>query len=87
MNCGYGKEKRKIITMQKKFDGKPESLEKIYNLFDTHKENIMMNCPKGPKRNAELSNLLMNKVEFTLKFSNGLYENFMVVKLEDDLTS
>jgi hypothetical protein len=87
MNCGYEKEKQEIIRMQSKFDGKPESLEQIYNLFDLHRENIMKNCPEGPKRNAELSNLLMNKVKFTLKFSNGLYKNFMVVELEDDLTS
>jgi hypothetical protein len=87
MNCDYEKEKQEIIIMQSKFDGKPESLKRIYNLFDLHKENIMKKCPEGPKRNAELSNLLMNKVEFTLKFSNGLYENFMVVELEDDLTS
>lgn len=83
--------KREIIKKQKALQ--PEiareiwetNIDEMYNLFEEHKENIIANYSKGPDRNSELSNLLSKKIEFTIKFSNGLYKDFMVIKLDSDL--
>lgn len=87
----YQKIKREIIKKQRALQ--PEiaremwetNIDEMYNLFEEHKENIMTNYPKGPDRNIELSNLMSKKIEFTMKFSNGLYKDFMVIKLDSDL--
>lgn len=87
----YEKTKKEIIKKQKKIEVgiKPEiwetNIDEMYNLFQQHKENIITNYSKGPKRNTELSKLMSKKIEFTIKFLDGLYKDFMVIKLDSEL--
>jgi hypothetical protein len=87
----YEKTKKEILKKQK--DLQPEiareiwetNIDEMYNLFEQHKKNIMTNYSKGPERNTELSNLMSKKIEFAMKFSDGLYKDFMVIKLDSEL--
>ena len=87
----YEKIKKEIIKLQRALrseiahDKWETNIDEMYNLFEEHKENIMTNYPKGLDRNIELSSLMSKKIEFTMKFSNGLYKDFMVIKLHRDL--
>ena len=73
----YYPNKEEIIAEQK---NNPEDHEKVYELFEAHKANIMECFPRGKERNEELARLLTRKIEFTLKFREEDYGEFKIYK-------